>query len=147
MKDPHQNIFFYYRGPSSLKVVSLYDFQVEDNTTKSLVNILEFCEKAGFEKLTRALLAAIRAPKRRVIDFKLQRGLEDSRPDGLIDLGTYEIHIESKVRARLDLDQIKRHLTAIGSQDILLVVTNLKCHASELRGIGDGRIRYLQWAE
>lgn len=147
MKDPHQNIFFYYRGPSSLKVVSLYDFQVEDNTTKSLINILEFCEKAGFEKLTRALLAAIRAPKRRVIDFKLQRGLEDSRPDGLIDLGTCEIHIESKVRARLYLEQIKRHLASIGSQDILLVVTNIKEHAAELERIKDGRIRHLQWAE
>ena len=38
MRDPHQNIFYYYRGPSKRNKDSLYDIQIEDNTTKSLIN-------------------------------------------------------------------------------------------------------------
>ncbi len=124
MRDPHQNIFFYYRGPSKNREVSLYDFQVEDNTTKSLINVLEFCCQAGYEDLFNRFLGLVNASRRPVVYFKLQKGLSDSRPDALIDLADYNIHIESKVRARLDIGQIKRHLKDIGKKDILVVITN-----------------------
>lgn len=147
MRDPHQNIFFYYRGPSKQKEASLYDFQVEDNTTKSLINILEFCCQTGFEDLLNVFLNAINAPKRRVATFKLQKGSGESRPDALIDLADYNIYIESKVRATLDIDQIKRHLKDINPQDILLVITNDRHNEEELKKTGDTRLRYLEWAE
>lgn len=149
MKDPHQNIFFYYRGPSKQKEVSLYDSQVEDNTTKSLINVLEFCCQSGFENLLNDFLKAINAPKpkRLAATFKLQKGLVESRPDALIDLTDYSIHIESKVRARLDIDQIKSHLKGINSQDVLLVVTNEQYDEEELNMIKDDRLRYLGWAK
>jgi hypothetical protein len=39
MSDPHKNIFYYYRGPSSRDDKDIiYDKQIEDNTTKALVN-------------------------------------------------------------------------------------------------------------
>lgn len=147
MRDPHQNIFFYYRGPSKHKEASLYDFQVEDNTTKSLINVLEFCYQSGFEDLFDKFLDAINAPKRPVAYFKLQKGLSGSRPDALIDLADYDIHIESKVRARLDLGQIKRHLKNINQQDILVVITNDRQDKRKLSEIGDARLRFLDWAE
>lgn len=147
MRDPHQNIFFYYRGPSKHREVSLYDFQVEDNTTKSLVNVFEFCCKVGLADLLNGFLRAVNAPKRPAVSFKLQKGLDDSRPDALIDLADYIIHIESKVKARLDIGQIKRHLVAISPQDILVVITNDRHDKEELNKVGDLRLRYLDWAE
>jgi len=42
MSDPHKNIFYYYRGPSSRENEEIvYDRQIEDNTTKALINCLE----------------------------------------------------------------------------------------------------------
>lgn len=38
---PHQNIFFYYRGPRSGRETAAYDTQLENNTTKALINLLE----------------------------------------------------------------------------------------------------------
>lgn len=147
MRDPHQNIFFYYRGPSKNRELSLYDFQVEDNTTKSLINVLEFCCQAGHEDLFNRFLGSVNAPRRPVAYFKLQKGLSDSRPDALIDLADYNIHIESKVRARLDIGQIERHLKDISPQDILVVITNDWQDKKQLNEIGDKRLRYLAWAE
>ena len=69
MRDPHQNIFFYYRGPSKHREVSLYDFQIEDNTTKSLINVFEFCCQAGFEDLLNGFLKAVNAPNESVPVF------------------------------------------------------------------------------
>ena len=41
--DPHRNIFFFYRGPiDSANVGIPWDSQLENNTTKALINILEF---------------------------------------------------------------------------------------------------------
>jgi hypothetical protein len=147
VRDPHQNIFFYYRGPSKRDKESLYDLQVEDNTTKGLVNILEFCCRAGFVDLLSGFLKAVKVPNRQVVSFKLQKGLSGSRPDALIDLGDYNIHIESKVRARLDFDQIRRHLSDIGTKDFLVVITNTSDDEDSLSKIGDNRIRYLSWSK
>jgi hypothetical protein len=38
---PHQNIFFYYRGPRARRENTLFDLQLENNTTKALINLLE----------------------------------------------------------------------------------------------------------
>jgi hypothetical protein len=47
----------------------------------------------------------------------------------------------------LDIGQIDRHLTAIDSQDILVVITNHRQDKEELSRVGDRRLRYLDWAE
>lgn len=45
LTDFHHNIFYYYRGPKHLKQEQ-YDQQLEDNTTKALVNVLKHCSPA-----------------------------------------------------------------------------------------------------
>lgn len=46
--DPHHNIFHYYRGPTTSKVKNSnkgkrVDVQLENNTTKALINTLKYC--------------------------------------------------------------------------------------------------------
>lgn len=147
MKDPHQNIFYYYRGPSKKNRETLFDVQVEDNTTKSLINIFELCHELGFEELLSAFLRTIGAPRGPAVEFKLQKGLETSRPDALIEFPTYSIHIESKVCASLNFDQIQRHLKNIGSKDRLVVITNNNCDNATLKATRDLRLTYLRWAD
>ncbi|MGA2062813.1 MAG: hypothetical protein ABSG67_20260 [Thermoguttaceae bacterium] len=44
MTDFHHNIFYYYSGPNYSKQKQ-YDQQLENNTTKALVNTLKYCDK------------------------------------------------------------------------------------------------------
>jgi hypothetical protein len=62
MRGRHHNIFYYYRGPSSsgqsAKEEERYQAQIEDNSTKALVNVLEL----GGTALTRSFLARFAPP-------------------------------------------------------------------------------------
>ena len=51
--DFHQNIFFYYRGPS--KGEGRVERQVENNTTKALINVLEYTNPIVRERFLRWL--------------------------------------------------------------------------------------------
>jgi len=46
--DPHRNIFFYYRGPvEDTERRAVWDRQLENNTTKALINLLELASPAA----------------------------------------------------------------------------------------------------
>jgi len=145
MRDPHQNIFYYYRGPSKKIAESLYDIQIEDNTTKALINLLEFAYRLDFECLIKEFLKLINVPRNKITSFRLQRLGEKSRPDGIINFANNKVYIESKVRAHLFIDQISRHLKSLSRQDYLLVVTNNKIDKIKLKKLKDARLRYVSW--
>lgn len=136
---PYHNIFFYYRGAQPPGGQAAADAQLENNTTKALVNLLEY----GGERLLHAFLREIdpsvewpkvaAMPKMRMqTDGRLisasrkrfvvaitpehpQVGLEasihqDGLPDALLYAeSSFGVIIESKVAAPLVDAQLQRH--------------------------------------
>jgi hypothetical protein len=145
MKDPHQNVFYYYRGPSKKGPDALHDIQVEDNTTKALINLLEFAKRVEFELLIQSFLKLIGVSQKQITSFRLQKHEEKSRPDGVINFADNKILIESKVAAGLNLDQIKRHAKSLLPNDSLIVITDKETDGSEIDGLNDARIRHVSW--
>ena len=145
MRDLHQNIFYYYRGPSKKKKDCFHDIQVEDNTTKALINLLEFCYNVKFDALLKRFLRGIKVSNRKMTSFRLQRLGENSRPDGIINLNEGKVYIESKVSAHINMGQIRRHIRLLGPNDFLLVVTNRKTDKAKLKRIRNKRLRYVSW--
>lgn len=144
MKDPHQNLFFYYRGPSSSENKST-EIQVEDNTTKSLINVLEFLNSLGLDSFLNRLFQRANIPLSKVISFKLQIHGEVSRPDALVSLSSRDVFIESKVQAVLEEDQILRHLKFLKKNDVLLIITNNRNDSEKVKEWNDPRLRFLTW--
>src|SRR6266508_3541347 len=73
-----QNLFFYYRGPTSRdpgreEAERAFDIQLEDNTTKALINVLESSAPAVTASfLTELLGEQVEADARRPFVYSLQ---------------------------------------------------------------------------
>ena len=74
--DPHRNIFYYYgRSRKNKEDIQCYDPQIENNTTKALINILEFTPgKIGLKAFFKAIslkppIGSLEKP----VSFSLQR--------------------------------------------------------------------------
>lgn len=136
--DPHQNLFFYYRGPTKNND-SLFDTQLEDNATKSLINILEFSHKFKQYDIIRQLFSLFHIPYKEgeLFQAQLQVALKrigenrTSRPDASIITSTGTYFIESKIQATLEDDQLFRHLQA---ESPLIVITKTKVE-NKLSGV------------
>jgi hypothetical protein len=60
MRDPHRNIFYYYRGPSKAAAEEAQAHrQIEDNTTKALVNVLEHSDSNLARSFARHFVSAL----------------------------------------------------------------------------------------
>ena len=137
MADFHHNIFYYYRGARQSNRER--EQQLENNTTKALINTLEHCNSSVAFKFLQWLDIVATSH----IEFELQKatigrgnvdnksqrlllGLvpfkddthpcveskkpaTDSLPDAWIYGDDYAVLIESKVRESLDPDQMRRH--------------------------------------
>ena len=118
----YQNIFNYYRGQNSDKDTDAVenDYQIEDNTTKALINTLE----KSINNVTIKFLEKLGVSIKRKANYELQPKLDCSRPDAVISFGNQNIYIESKVAAKLDIQQVQNHINGFENQmDILLVIT------------------------
>jgi len=147
MRDPHQNIFYYYRGPSSKDTASLHDIQVEDNTTKALINLLEFTKRVEFGLLIDRFLKLVGVASKQVTSFRLQKHEEKSRPDGVINFADNKMYIESKVAAPLGLDQIARHRRLLAPNDFLIVITNVETDREKVERLNNPKIKYTSWKD
>lgn len=155
MPDFHHNIFYYYRGASLSDTAR--ERQLEDNTTKALVNVIEHCDlnvsKAfldwlGIEVCDKPICELQRTNiscgsiKRKSIRILLglipskashssnntSPARSDSRPDAWIYGNDYVILIESKIVGGLDRHQIHRHQAILQTKEDPIVKTWPQIH-------------------
>lgn len=149
MRDPHQNLFFYYRGASKKGITIGFDPQIENNTTKSLINVLEFLHGNNFDYLQNEIFEHpnLNLKKEETSFYKLQEWKADSIPDVRIKLKTYNIYIEIKVNAQLKGKQLANHLKALDPSDHLIVLTNCPKDEQKVKKFRNKRIHYLSWSD
>ncbi|MFH1455767.1 MAG: hypothetical protein ABIF40_02350 [archaeon] len=146
MNNPHQNLFYYYRGPSKKKKQKIYDIQLEDNTTKALINVLELCFKSGSPGITLKFLKNNKIRNcRKVLGYQLQIRKEKSQPDASIVCKNKTVYIESKLASPLKRKQIKNHLGSLKIEDNLLIITDKEKDKRILDDIKDKRLKFTTW--
>ena len=120
----YQNIFNYYRGQNfhNNSSETETDYQIEDNTTKALINTLE----KSTNKVIKKFLYELDISTEKKAIYELQPTLSNSRPDAVITIGNQNIYIESKVAANLDIEQIKNHISGFENRDDIILVVTLK---------------------
>jgi hypothetical protein len=141
--DPHHNVFFYYRGQvrakSEEEAERLREQQVEDNTTKALVNLLEWSDASLTQEFVSAFLPgstpnpemegepyeyflqggrAVDVPQRWLLAISQSEALPPPAPaasggsrvdGGFIRPGELLVVFEVKLGSELDAAQLARH--------------------------------------
>lgn len=156
--DRHLNIFYYYRDRSrrSLKddgsLEDKPDSQLEDNTTKALVNTLHLSNSLDGPVVLQHFLKKTLPNETIKFDkalFRLQVGQEESRPDAIIQLMAEEdvvaIAIESKLGSALDIDQLYRHLKTTPRPEWLLAITNDASDNQKIQSLKNDHIVHATW--
>jgi hypothetical protein len=141
--NPYQNIFYYYRGNSNKNINGIPDTQIEDNTTKALINTLNYSDKRLLNNLLDYL--NIKYPHVDEAKFDLQVYRDISKPDAAIYLDKLEIFIESKVHINLTPKQLINHLTELSEEDYLLCITNNDSDQTIVSSIHDKRLKFTTW--
>jgi hypothetical protein len=140
--NPYRNIFYYFRGAHSSDRVA--DKQIEDNTTKALINTLEYSNVELLYHLLKNLNIAFVKDQTPKYDMQVSELL--SRPDAQIRLGKTDYYIESKVQAQLEEKQINNHLVSIG-ESLLIVITPRNSDLKIINKISNSRLKFVTWAE
>lgn len=138
--NPYRNIFYYFRG--SHYPDKLADRQIEDNTTKALINTLEYSEI----QLIHNFLEYLKIPfiKNHIPKYDLQVAELLSRPDAQIRIGKTDYYIESKVQAPLEEYQINNHLASIG-ESTLIIITPRESDFNIVHKINNPRLKFITW--
>jgi len=139
-QSPYRNIFMYYRGASVDETQA--DRQLEDNITKSLINLFEHSDKNLLKDFLKSIGIIISLDN---VIFDLQVVLPESRPDALIRANECDIYIESKFGAPFDGCQLQSHLDNI--EGYLLYISKEKYKEEIKRKYCDGNVIFLTWTE
>jgi uncharacterized protein YggL (DUF469 family) len=139
-QSPYRNIFMYYRGASVDETQA--DRQLEDNITKSLINLFEHSDKNLLKDFLKSIGVIISPDD---VVFDLQVALPFSRPDALIRTNECDIYIESKFGASFDCDQLQNHLDNI--EGYLLYISKEKYKEDIKQNYCDGNVIFLTWTD
>ncbi len=137
-QSPYRNIFMYYRGASVDQTQA--DRQLEDNITKSLINLFEHSDKNLLKEFLKSI-GIIISPDN--VTFDLQVAIPGSRPDALIRANECDIYIESKFVAPFDGGQLQNHLDNI--EGYLLYISKEKYKEEIKQKYCD--VIFLTWTE
>jgi len=141
--NPYRNIFYYYRGPG-YKKKSQFDTQIEDNTTKALVNVLENCRPGLLKRFLAIAGIDIRVQKAAEYDLQVEGLL--SRPDAEIQIGDERVFIESKVGSALEEKQIERHLASI-TKGFLVCITPRAEDRDVIKRFNEKKLKLITWRD
>lgn len=130
----------YYRGASVDETQA--DRQLEDNITKSLINLFEHSDKNLLKDFLKSIGVIISPDD---VVFDLQVALPFSRPDALIRTNECDIYIESKFGASFDCDQLQNHLDNI--EGYLLYISKEKYKEDIKQNYCDGNVIFLTWTD
>ena len=137
-KDITKNLFWWFRGPSDKGGIGAHR-QLENNLTKSLVSVLDHCNRGV---VLRAFLKTLGLALSKNVVFSLQRrpflagaskkrivlgitvgpaelvekdgGAEAGRPDAWVCGGNWTVLIENKIGSKLSTAQLASHAIAAG---------------------------------
>jgi hypothetical protein len=154
--DPHHNIFFYYHGPSTKTKKEGHgrnadDKQLEDNTTKALINVLRLTYEHDRGRVLRKFLrdcCDIGKKDFDKVEFHLQVGQEASRPDARIEFYNnhlvYALLIESKIDAELFPEQLVNHIRD-QRKTSLLAITRREDDKKTVDALKDDNVTFCSW--
>ncbi len=139
-QSPYRNIFVYFRGASVNQ--TQVDRQLEDNITKSLINLFEHSDKNLIKDFLKNI-GIIISPDNVIFDIQVANS--ESRPDALIRANECDIYIESKYGAPFDGDQLQNHIK--NTSGYILYISKKKYKEEIKQKYCDNNVIFLNWFE
>ena len=130
----------YFRG-SAIDQAQV-DRQLEDNLTKSLINLLEHSDKNILKDFLIGLGIIISTED---IIFDLQVANSGSRPDALIRTNDFDIYIESKYGASFDNSQLQNHIK--NTDGYILYISKQKYSEELTVKYLDNKVVFINWID
>lgn len=138
-QSPYRNIFVYFRGPSVNQMQ--VDRQLEDNITKSLINLFEHSDKSLLKSFLKSI-GIIISPENVIFDIQVAN--LESRPDALIRANECDIYIESKFNAPFDEVQLQNHKK--NTSGYLLYISKQKYSEEIEQKYKNSNVIFLNWS-
>jgi hypothetical protein len=139
-QSPYRNIFMYFRGSGSNQ--ASVDQQLEDNITKSLINLFEHSNKNLLKDFLSSININISTEK---ILFYIQVVNPGSRPDALIRTNDCDIFIESKYGAPFDGQQLQNHLK--NTEGYILYISKQKYIEEITKKYHENNVIFINWID
>ncbi len=139
-QSPYRNIFMYFRGSGSNQ--ASVDRQLEDNITKSLINLFEHSNKNLLKDFLSSININISTEN---ILFDIQTANSGSRPDALIRTNDCDIFIESKYGAPFDSLQLQNHLN--NTKGYILYISKQKYIEEVTKKYPENKVIFINWID